>query len=295
VAYTNHNGVELWYEVKGRGDPLVLIGGFALVHDQFAFCDEALQKKFRTVHWNYQGVGNSSWTQTSVPSVEQFADDLLAVLDAAGIQKTAIWGTSTGSVIGMRFAAKYPDRVSALVTYPWFRTDDTWRGIFDAAYMCAKHYGVEAMSRLFAGVVLPPDLLYSKEGIEYELWAKARYRENLNPATLRSVINAYKEVDLSGDIPRIKCPTLLLMGNESALNDDENMESASYDRLISNFQALLPTAEVATIKGAGSTYCMITKPAACVSAVTRFLATKTSASRKVTAPGRDSTGKRTKA
>lgn len=288
MAYVNHNGAELWYEVKGRGHPLVLIGGFALVHDQFAFCDAALQKHFRTVHWNYQGVGKSSWTQTAPPTLEQFVDDLAAVLDAAGIRKAAIWGTSTGSVIGMRFAAKYPDRVTALVTYPWFRTDDTWRGIFEAAYLCGKYYGVEAMSRLFAGVVLPTDLLYSPAGIEYEKWAKIKYRENLNPATLGSVIHAYKEVDLTGDIPRLKCPTMLLMGNESALNEDKNMESASYGRLIGDFTDLLPDVEIATIEGAGSTYCMITKPDACVAAVTEFVkrVTRAGAIRKKTARGK---------
>ena len=85
---------------------------------------------------------------------------------------------------------------------------------------------------MYAGVVLPPRLLYSTDGIEYERWIKKRYVENVNMTTLKSVLDAYANLDLTSDIKNIKCPTMLLMGNDSALNNDDKLESASYDGLI---------------------------------------------------------------
>ena len=266
------NGAHLWYRLKGKGDPLLtLIGGFALVDRQFEFCDPHLVKQHRILHWHYRGVGKADWTMTEPYTVEGWVDDLAAILDHARIGQTSIWCTSTGSSIGIRFAAKYPERIHSLIAYPWIRGDETWRDIFKASCEVGRVFGIEQLSRLYAGVVLPPKLLYSKAGIEYEQWAKKRYVENVNMTTLPAVLNAYANLDLSGDIRNLRCPTLLLMGDDSALNQNQRMESASYEGLMREFRALKPDVEVATIKGAGSTYCMITKPKACCDEVLRFL------------------------
>jgi pimeloyl-ACP methyl ester carboxylesterase len=272
MPHARVDGARLWYEVRGKGPPLVLIGGYALVDRQFEFCDEHLAKHFTLVHWHYRGVGRSDWTMTAPYTLERWVDDLAGVLDAAGIERAAIWCTSTGSAIGTRFASKYPERTTALVTYPWVRADQGWRDIFEAAYHVARVFGVRQLSRLYAGAVLPPDLLYSPAGISYEKWAKGRYAENLNPTTLKEVHDAYSVVDLTGDVRNLECPTLLLLGNESALNRKaDRLESAAYDTLVREFTALKRDVQIATIRGAGSTYCMITKPKECSQAVIKFL------------------------
>lgn len=272
MPYTRVDGAKLWYETRGDGAPLVLIGGFALVDRQFEFCEPHLLKHHRIVQWHYRGVGKSDWTMTEPYSIERWTDDLRAVLDAAGIDKAAVWCTSTGSAIGTRFASKYPERTEALITYPWVRSDAGWRDIFKASYEVGRVFGIKQLSRLYAGVVLPPDLLYSKAGIKYEQWAKQRYVENVNMTTLREVLDAYSAVDLTSDVKNLRCPTMLLLGADSALNSRaDRLESAAYDTLLREFTKLRPNAEVARIRGAGSTYCMITKPRECSAAVTRFL------------------------
>jgi pimeloyl-ACP methyl ester carboxylesterase len=267
------DGANLWYEISGKeGDvPLVMIGGFALVNNQFDFCNRYLQPHHRLLHWHYRGVGKSDWTLSGPCSVERWVDDLKAILDHEGIDRINLWCTSTGSSIGLRFAAKYPNVMNGLIAYPFVRADDTWRAIYRVSAGVAQVFGIETLSRLYAGVVLPPLFLYTKEGSEYERWAKKRYRENVNVATLDAVLDAYSHVDLTSDIRNITCPTLLLLGDESALNSDDRLNSASFAHLVRQFTSLKPDAVLAKIKGAGSTYCMITKPQACCAAVTRFL------------------------
>lgn len=261
MAEAIRNGVKLWYEVQGDGHPLVLIGGFALLHNQFDFCNSILhQAGIQTVHWNYRGSGKSDWSLTKPLTLEGWVEDLRAVLDDAGIEKASIWCTSTSTPIGMRFASKYPDRMHNLITYPYYKVDEYWRNVFHAAYWVAHVFGISQLSRVFAGVVLTAKTLYSEDHFKYEKWAAPKYEANVNMTTMKELMETLSSIDLTSDVPRIQCPTLLLMGNESALNDDESMESASFDKLISDFLALKPDAEVQAVKGAGSTYCMITNP-----------------------------------
>ena len=115
MTETYRNGSKIWYEVKGEGNPLVLIGGFALLHNQFEFCDPILQNSgVKTIHWNYRGSGLSDWSLTEPLTLEGWVEDLKFTLDEAGIDKTNIWCTSTSTVL----------RASARRTTP--RTLTTW-------------------------------------------------------------------------------------------------------------------------------------------------------------------------
>jgi len=272
MATVRVDGANLWYAIRGRGEiPLVMIGGFALVSNQFDFCNPHLLPYHRILHWHYRGVGQSDWTLSEPCSIERWVDDLRAILAHEKIARINLWCTSTGSSIGLRFAAKYPDVMNALIAYPFVRADETWKSIYRVSADVARVFGIETLSRLYAGVVLPPTILYTKSGVNYEKWAKKRYRQNVNVATLDAVLDAYSHVDLTADIGHINCPTLLLLGDESALNSDDRLDSASYASLVRAFTSLKPDASMATIKGAGSTYCMITRPKECCAAVTRFI------------------------
>ncbi len=55
-------------------------------------------------------------------------------------------------------------------------------------------------------------------------------------------------------------PVYLLLGNDSALNEMDNKKAASFDKLTTDFLALKPDAKIGVVEGAGSTYCMISKP-----------------------------------
>jgi len=272
MAEVFDNGIKLWYDVQGGGDPLTLIGGFALLHNQYDFCNQQLlDAGHQVIHWNYRGSGNSDWTMVEPFTLERWVDDLKLVLDDAGIEKTSIWCTSTGSIVGLRFAAKYPERMNALVAYPWHKTDDYWRDVFTAAHWVARVFGITQLSRVFAGVVLTQETLYSEDHFTYEKWAAPNYERNVNMTTMGNLMDVFSSVDLTHDIPRIQCPTMLLMGQDSALNEDESMESASFDKLTTDFLALRPDTKLTALRGAGSTYCMITKPEETTQAVIDYL------------------------
>lgn len=73
----------------------------------------------RVVVLDRRGTGLSDPVENP-PTLEERMDDVRAVMDAAGLQRAAVWGVSEGGPMAMLFAATYPDRTDALVLYGTF-------------------------------------------------------------------------------------------------------------------------------------------------------------------------------
>jgi len=54
-----HHGTSLWYDVRGSGQPLVLSGGFGLLHNQWDYVRDTLAERYQVIDWNYRGAGHS--------------------------------------------------------------------------------------------------------------------------------------------------------------------------------------------------------------------------------------------
>lgn len=101
---------DLWYDVTGEGDPLVLLHEGVVdsrIWDPFL----PYVSDFTSIRYDQRGYGrSSSWTGPYSP-----VDDLLSVLDAAEVEQAALVGTSRGGRIALQAALARPERVSALV------------------------------------------------------------------------------------------------------------------------------------------------------------------------------------
>jgi pimeloyl-ACP methyl ester carboxylesterase len=130
---TSKDGKKIWYDVVGSGAPLVLIGGSSLVSNQWEFMLPILKDHFRVILYDQRGAGRSD-RPTSGITVEQWTDDLKLVLDDLDIDRTHIFGTSNGSFIVIRFAAKYPApgiprpaaKACVLIVMIWLRPLKPW-------------------------------------------------------------------------------------------------------------------------------------------------------------------------
>lgn len=111
TGFVEVSGAPLYYEVAGKGPALVLVHeGLADSHmydDQFA----ALAQRYRVVRYDLHGFGRSG-TPTG-PYAHH--EDLRALLDHLGIERTAVLGMSMGGGIAVEFALTYPARAGALL------------------------------------------------------------------------------------------------------------------------------------------------------------------------------------
>ncbi len=151
MAVAQNGGTRLHWREDGAGEPLLLLNSVG--------CDLTLWnavmpylKGFRVLRMNMRGHGES----VSPPgdyTLDQIADDALAVMDAAGVDKAAICGLSLGGMTAMTLALKAPSRVSALVLACTSARID--RQIWDARIATVRSRGMAAivdavMTRFFS-------------------------------------------------------------------------------------------------------------------------------------------------
>ena len=107
------NGIELAYERRGKGTPLVLLHGYPLDHHTWDFVAPSLGGTFDLIMPDLRGFGQSS-TVDSQYTLDDFASDIAGLLDTLGMQKAAVAGHSMGGYVALAFAKLHPDRISGL-------------------------------------------------------------------------------------------------------------------------------------------------------------------------------------
>ena len=124
VRYARNGSVRLAYREFGEGDMTIMWnpGWFSNVDlvdepaSPITAVIEQLAEVTRVIVWDKRGTGLSD-PATQVPPLDERMDDLRAVLDAAEVDRPALFGMSEGGPMSLLLAATYPERVQSLVMY----------------------------------------------------------------------------------------------------------------------------------------------------------------------------------
>lgn len=129
---TSMDGTKIAYAISGRG-PSVMRAGHFLTHLEKDWSSpvwgpylEALSARYSLVRYDQRGTGLSD-PDLADTSVQAFANDLLAVADAAGLDRFPLVASSQGVPTSLQFAADHPRRVSCLVLYGGFAQGESHR------------------------------------------------------------------------------------------------------------------------------------------------------------------------
>lgn len=257
-------GVDLWYQVTGSGPPLVLSGGFGLLHNQWDFVRDRLARHFSVIDWNYRGAGRSdrAWPGGTYHQ-DRWVDDLEVVLAHLKIERAVLWGTSTGSPITIRHAARHPGRVRGVITYPMFKADSGFRNAFDGFTKIGETFGYEALAALTSWIGVAAENLFTAEWGRLAKWEAECFRQNFSMESLGATMGIVAGNDLTSDLGRIKVPTLVLMGESGNLG----YAAPGNRALAEEFLRRVPQAVLSVIPRGGGTYCMIEEPEATAAAV----------------------------
>jgi pimeloyl-ACP methyl ester carboxylesterase len=109
------NDIETYYTRRGDGPPVVFVHGALVDHTQWRPQLDALADEYTVVAYDVRGHGRTSGSDRKTYSIDLFADDLAALIDALGLDRPVVCGLSMGGCIAQAFAARYPDRLSGLV------------------------------------------------------------------------------------------------------------------------------------------------------------------------------------
>lgn len=111
MSFFSHNNAQIYYEIHGEGDPIVLVHGFGLDSRIWKKQVKELSKTNKVITYDLRGFGRSS-----LPTGKySHHDDLYALLNHLGIKEAKLVGHSFGGEVAVNFALEYPEKVRSLV------------------------------------------------------------------------------------------------------------------------------------------------------------------------------------
>jgi 3-oxoadipate enol-lactonase len=114
MSFVENEGARIYWDERGAGEPLLLIMGLSYPSYMWHRTRPLLAKSYRTIAFDNRGIGQSD-VPAGVYPIALMASDAAAVLDAAGIERAHVFGTSMGGMIAQEFAFQYPQRVRSLI------------------------------------------------------------------------------------------------------------------------------------------------------------------------------------
>jgi len=219
TRYARSGDASIAYQVTGDGplDMLFMPGWISQVEQLWEAPAmrrflERLAQFGRLILFDRRGSGLSDrlfdeWT------IEQDADDALAVLDAAGSERAALFTYSTGGVVGATLAADHPDRVGALVMYASLART-SWAPDYDWALTREQRIDLVEQNWGSWGEVNNPvvNLLAPSMAEDAALaeWFARMQRLAASPAEARRMARELADLDVREALPRIIVPTLVM-------------------------------------------------------------------------------------
>jgi pimeloyl-ACP methyl ester carboxylesterase len=217
TRYAKSGGVNIAYQVVGEGPDLVRVAGFVSNVEMYweeptlARFNERLASFSRLILFDKRGTGLSDRVPNDqLPTLEQRMDDVRAVMDAVGSERAALFGHSEGGPMSIMFAATYPERITALITYGVFakrmRTADyPWAPTFEDRMRTA-----EETEKGWGEV----DIAYyapSRVNDErFRDWFNTFMRRSASPGAAAALIRMNTTIDVRAVLPLVRVPTLVI-------------------------------------------------------------------------------------
>jgi pimeloyl-ACP methyl ester carboxylesterase len=201
----NVKEIEMYYEVIGEGENLLLIHGLGSSTRDWEFQVPVFSQKYQVITIDLRGHGNSNKPKGPY-SMQMFAADIAELLKKLGIKSTHVLGISLGGGIAFQFAVDYPSLVKSLI-------------IVNA--------GIEIKKM---GKVLAPRLFIKPEQEDLRQKLIERWAENDKKAYLSSM-RALIGWSVRDQLNKINCPTLVIGSDEDYAPSSVKEE---YTALLSN-------------------------------------------------------------
>ena len=108
------NGMEMYYEVSGEGDPLIVLHGAYMNIPSMGGIIPALAERHRVYAVEFQGHGRTTDIDRPI-TYENLGDDVAVFMDAVGLEKADVFGYSMGANAGLQLAIRHPEKVGRLI------------------------------------------------------------------------------------------------------------------------------------------------------------------------------------
>jgi class 3 adenylate cyclase len=247
VRYVERDGDYLAYTVFGKGPYDLAVAPNSVPIDlmwqfpQFAVFMEALGRMARVIAWDSRGFGSSDPVRDPQAAwSEEYADDVCAVLDAAGSDRATIFEMTTAGAT-MSFAATYPERVRSVIAV---NLRSSWKKFLELSASQRKHLAMKLRSPEWLRVENPRE---AHDPVVQEWWGRACRLAN-SPSEMARSIEVAAHDDYSTALPLIRVPTLVLHRRDNRVWDVATSRAVA-SRIPGSRFVELPGAESAIFLG----------------------------------------------
>jgi 3-oxoadipate enol-lactonase len=258
----------IYYELTGPDDGPIVIqfgGGLFGRHNFGAVNDGFREAGFRLLAFDARGYGASDHPHEEF-TIEGWARDGAALLDAVGLDRVLVHGTSMGGMIAIAFAALYPDRTIAACADVAFAKPDVYRRtLFRVWRRMAETMPWDDFSDHVTTQAVGAKFLESEEGKDTFELVRTVIGWN-DPYTVRQANLAMENMDLTELVPKIDRPLLMTNGTYDILCPPELAPSGLGARQMAAMNPKITTHEFPDIGHADLLEC----PADAVRIVTGF-------------------------
>ena len=240
MATVERDGASIYWDSQGQGTPLMMVAGLGGVATYWTPQIKTFSQDYRVIVHDQRGTGRSS--QIPVLSVEQMADDALAVMDAAGVDRALYLGHSTGGAIGVALALKHPDRIAGLIINASTTHGDAYRHKLLGLRKTLLEMGRPDAYASYTTLLLYPHW-YINQHADQLMADEAKAVQSLGNARAQaSRLDAILKFDPRDDLPNLKVPTMVLCAKDDILTPMYFSEE---------YAALIPNATFMTLETGG--------------------------------------------
>jgi pimeloyl-ACP methyl ester carboxylesterase len=199
------NGIEMYYEVSGSGDPLVVLHGAYMNIPSMGEIIPLLAESNTVYALEFQGHGRTTDIDRPI-TYENLADDVAAFMDAVSLESANVFGYSMGAATGLQLAIRHPERVEKLIAASGAFDASGWQPEFTAM--------IPEMSReMFVGT--PMEDAYRELAADPDGF----------PALVDKLIQLEKEPMAWGEgIATLDLPVLLIAGDSDVATNEHQVE-----------------------------------------------------------------------
>ena len=245
------------------------VHGRFFAHANFGLVSDAMAEHFTVIDFDQRGTGLSDRPSQRY-SMELWADDCALLLDALGVERAHLHGTSAAGMVAIRFAAAYPERVDRLVIdCSAAKLDFTGRAGCEVWKALARAYGLGSreLALNIASQVCSRTFLDGEQGAETVESIRELVERNCTLETFCAVCDAMIEADLTADLGRIRAPTLVMVGDQDVMTPLDQGPQGIGNRAISE---RIPNAQLTIMEGIGHAN-LLEAPELTTSVVVEFL------------------------
>lgn len=198
------NGMQMYYEVSGEGDPLVILHGAYMNIETMGDIVGRLAETHKVYALEFQGHGRTNDIDRPI-TYPNLADDVAAFMDAVGLEKADVFGYSMGSAAGLQLAIRHPEKVDQLVAASVAYDISGWQPAFTA-------FIPQMSPDMFAG------------GPMEEEWKKLAPNKDGFRAFAEKLIALEKEpMAWEADVKELKTPVLIIAGDADVSTLEHNV------------------------------------------------------------------------